>query len=219
MKAVAEMALDGGKGLIDKYRRFAHTKQVGKPREQAIEEFKELVLAMYRAEDEKAPGDIPLFTPSANEIQSGTLEESEDGSYPGTFEDYTPSDGPQGLEMVDGESQDQLLTGSLRGGSDVRHLLKDSSGVAMAGKGQHQDSKIIRPVTISSTSEPKAFSKEWWTPTKGVIVAAAAGAAISLIAGSIFLFNKMFIIRRRTRDNGEDRKRRLHAREWNRDEN
>lgn len=217
----SQIMMDGGKKVIDQFRRSAHTKQVGKPREQAIEEFKELVMAMYRANQEKAPGDISLNIPSANGIESGTLEESEDGSYSGTIEYYTPSEGSQGSESVEGQSQGRLLTGPVTSGdSHVRHLLEGAPRVGAGGTGYHQAPKIIpESSAIPSTGEPKMFSKEWWTPGKGVIVAAAAGAGISLLAGGIFLFNKMFTIRRKTRDGGKGGTRRLHAREWKRDEN
>ena len=208
--------------LIETFRSAAHTAQRGKPRDQAIHEFKQVALELYTSNGEHLP--VPAESASS-EGSISTVQESE-GLVAGIEADsapseyFTPSDKSSQLGRIEGEDKSGLssvyeistldgTTGKCVG--DVLYSDKHSAGQSAITTSLPQ---TIEPQqsTVKVPKNLSFFSKEWWTPTRGVALATWAGIGLSLIAGGVILFNKLL---RKLKKPENSRRRRVHPRSWN----
>jgi hypothetical protein len=187
--------LNPGK-FVEECRRYAHTLQKGKDREEAIDEFIERVDRLYETFGEPLPPPTPpqAVADEGSFVSDGEAEEDEEA--------YAEV-GSQVLKA--GES--------LQGIAVSAQSEAASEGSSVSASGTAYSSATVSGESGLAAWHPKnMLSKEWWTPTRGVIVAAGTGAALSLIAGGIYLANKFV---RRKQKSKEQRARRTHARSWN----
>jgi hypothetical protein len=187
--------LNPGK-FVEECRRYAHTLQKGKDREEAIDEFIERVDRLYESFGEPLPPPTP---PQAAADQGSFVSDGGDEEY----EEAYAEAGSQALKA--GESLHGIAAGT--------QIETASEGSSVTASGAAYSSVTVSGESGLAAWNPKnMLSKEWWTPTRGVIVAAGTGAALSLIAGGIYLANKFV---RRKQKSKEQRARRAHARSWN----
>ena len=209
-------------GLIETCRHAAHTQHWGKTPEQAREEFNERVVELYEANGESVP--VPH---KESMIKSKTVREgmaSPDSGSSCYFSAQDQLDEPSAtngdglLDPVAKEDGHRLGPGS-RPDSDNWSSCSvtmtsednpghDNSNCLRLGANNRLGSKATSGV-IKAPARPNILSKEWWTPTRGLGVAAASGTGIALLAGGIYLFNKYF----RKKKSGQGK--RIHARSWN----
>lgn len=203
-------------GLVETCRHAAHTQHWGKTPEQAREEFNERVVELYEANGESVP------VPDGDMVKSKPVREGSPDSGSSCYfsaqdhlDEPSIAKGHGLLEAVAKEGSHRLGPGS-RSDSDnwsscsVTMTSEDNPGHdnLRLGAKNRLGSKATSGVN-KVTAKPNILSKEWWTPTRGLGVAAASGAGIALLAGGIYLFNKFFRKKKSTQG------KRIHARSWN----
>ena len=210
-------------GLVETCRRAAHTRHWGKTSEQARDEFNERVTELYEANGESVP--VPheqSMVESETEREGIASPDSGSDSSNSYFSAQSQPDEPRAAKgdglidpapqkeghRLERESMTAWPSGSVPTASrdNLRH---DKSNSLTLGGSDRLGSKATSGV-IKVAAGPNILSKEWWTPTRGLGVAAATSAGVALLAGGIYLFNKYFRIRRKT-----GRGKRIHARSWN----
>jgi hypothetical protein len=213
------------RGLIDKYRRSAHTKQFGKSRHQAIEEFKALSPKLYAANKEELP--VPIILTPFGESESTSVVDMETKPQPHVFAGdptakaygaLTPGGNPTLLEAsrAGKDNKEKPLSPNLIALENVAGAgpLNGNKAIAFIADGRlisdAKGSTHPGPVSdMTTTPENKAvFSKDWWTPGRSAAFAVGTAIGLSVVTGSALLFNKIFRRRR------EIKKERLHARAW-----
>lgn len=204
-------------GLVETCRHAAHTQHSGKTPDQAKEEFKEHVAEFYAANGDPVPGVVgsvterePLAPPTSGSDSSGSYfsAQSQLGELPVTKGDvlFNAVTKEEGNCLKQG-SRTELEIWSSR---SVTVASDDALGhdKPTLGENDRLGSKA-RSGIIKAPVRPSIFSKEWWTPPKGLAVATATSAGVALLAGGIYLLNKYF--RRKKTGHGK----RIHARSWN----
>jgi hypothetical protein len=201
-------------GLIDKYRRSAHTKQHGKSKHQAIEEFKALAPKLYKANNEELP--VPIILPPLGESEPMPVVDVDTKPQTRVFAGHPTVKAPGDFAPGGGPT----LLGDSRAVKDDQKRPLSPNMVSLenvVGAGPWKGNKAIgypsesvsSDMTSTTTSEDKTvFSKDWWTPGRGAAFAVATVLGFSVVAGGALLFNKIFRRRR------ENKKERLHARAW-----
>jgi hypothetical protein len=217
--------------LFETYRHAAHTQHAGKSPEQAIAEFKERVIELYQANGETVPippGSTAAQRDAAN-LKSKTRYESNSHSSLDSSSGYTMSDDPSHMA-----TQERVPNMGSKVAQDGDVEASDVWWTASGTTVDKHDSLISAPLGSQMTEEKftsmeaphksldgfktrtslNFFSKEWWTPKRGVGIAAGASigvALVALVAGGVCLFNKFIRLQRKKTS---ARRGRVHARSW-----
>ena len=211
-------------GLVETCRHAAHTQHWGKTPEQAREEFNERVVELYKGIGESVPVPHDKSMIASETERKGIASENH-----GSDSYFSAQSQLSELPVANG---DGLLNVASKEGYRLEQPLRPdaeswpSRSVTMASEDNlgHDRSNSL---TLSANNRlgskatsgltkaparPNILSKEWWTPTRGLGVAAATGAGIALLAGGIHLFKKYFRSRRKKKSGHGKR---IHARAWN----
>lgn len=181
--------------LIDKCRRYAHTRQRGKSREDAIEEFIAIAERLFAKFGEPIPPPTPL--PQGDQASMVSSEETEEDEEVYGKVEYKALEVGERHKAIAADAQSETTS--------------ESTGVALFSSAD-SSATVSQETGLAAWDPRNMLSKEWWTPQRGFLVAGATGLAVALTAGGIYLAN-MFI-RRKQKAKGQ-RKRRAHARSWN----
>ena len=177
-------------GFVDECRRYAHTLQKGKTRDDAIDEFNDRVEALYTSFGEPLPPPIPI-----------------DGDQPPLVSDEPEED--EGVYPKTGNPA--LVGGNRHNGVAQSETTSEGSSVTISSTAG-SSAAISAEGGLAAWNPKNMLSEKWWTPQRGFLVAGATGLAASLIAGGIYLANKFI---RRKKQVKEQKSRRAHARSWN----
>jgi hypothetical protein len=213
-------------GLVETCRNAAHTQHRGKTPEQAREEFSERVGELYEGIGESVP--IPredsmiesdmkrerIPSPDSGSDSSRSLFSAQYqlGELPGAKEGELFDVAPMEDHLLEQSLRPDLETWQSRSVTIASEdgLGHDKSNSLTLGANDRLGSKVTSGA-MKASARPNILSKEWWTPAKGLGVAAATGSAITLLAGGIYLLNKFFRTQKRRKG---DRGKRIHARSW-----
>lgn len=210
-------------GLVETCRNAAHTQHRGKTPEQAREEFNERVGELYEGIGESVP--VPQQDSTIeSEMQRERIVSPDSGS--DSSRSYFSAQYQLGELPVanGGELFDAIPKEDHRLGQASRPDLEawqsrsvtiasedgDKSNSLTFGANDKLGSKATSRV-MKASARPNILSKAWWTPARGLGVAAATGSGIALLAGGIYLFKKFFRTQKR-RKGGHGK--RIHARSW-----
>jgi hypothetical protein len=207
--------------FVDECRRAEHSKYRGMPREDAIVEFKIHAAQLY-AENEQ-PFPVPFAEPQphrdASPYSSDTQFDgtwSEEGSYSSGY--YTPVEGAQpaappaitkdGETGVGGIALISSSPGSRESGAPADQIIRVGNG----GSEQRVDAAQIQGTAVGASGDSSLVSQKGWTSATTLKVIAGTTLGFGLVAGVIFLYQKLF---RGKRKPDRESRSRIHARSWN----
>jgi hypothetical protein len=206
--------------LVDECRRAEHSKYRGMPSEDAIVEFKIHAARLYAENEQPFPVPLGEAQPQrdASPYSSDTQFDgawSEEGSYSSGY--YTPVEAAP-------PAAPPAITKDAENGADGIVLISSSPGkresgppadqiirVGNGGSGQRVDPAQIQGTAVGASGDPSLVSQKGWTSATTLKVIAGTTLGFGLVAGVMFLYQKLF--RGKRNPDGESRSR-IHARSW-----